>query len=282
MPTPSLFTFGSMSLGDLPTLDEHIRIARTAMDAGVWFHSSPTYKRGFTYMVLRMAFDEDRAHVPNMIVKIRCGSAKLLQFEVEDALRRLDIERIDVAQLVFSETGGVEPLASDVTRRGPVFETCQRLRDQGKVGQYCPQVDRASSAALQPLVNAFDGFVLYLNPIQRDIDDALWTQCQQQGAPLWALRTLGGGKLEDTRAKNPNDASVVAFDRVQPLIAESGCADWAEFCMRYAKSVPHLQTTIGGTGNLEHLNHYLHLSQSATPLPADVMAKIDRARQGSS
>jgi aryl-alcohol dehydrogenase-like predicted oxidoreductase len=276
---PSLFTFGSMSLGDLPTLDEHIRIARTAMDAGVWFHSSPTYKRGFTYMVLRMAFDEARSQVPKLIIKIRCGAAKLLRFEVEDALRRLGVDRIDVAQLVFSETGGVEPFAGDFARRGPIFETCERLRDQGKVAKYCPQVDVASSRALQPLMEAFDGLVLYLNPIQRDIDDELWTECQQQGTPLYALRTLGGGKLADLRAKNPADASVATYDRVQPLIAKSGCADWAEFCMRYAKSVQHLQTTIGGTGNMEHLKHYLALSKTAAPLPADVMEAIDQARR---
>lgn len=57
--SPSLYTFGCMSLGsDLGRLDDHIRVARQAMEAGIWFHASPTYHRGFTYMVLRMAFDE--------------------------------------------------------------------------------------------------------------------------------------------------------------------------------------------------------------------------------
>src|SRR5882757_4360149 len=102
MPTttpPSLFTFGCMSLGkDLSRMENDIRVARTAMDAGVWFHASPTYNRGFTYMILRMAFDEARRQVPAMIIKIRCGSARLLRFEVEDALGRMKLERIDVAQ----------------------------------------------------------------------------------------------------------------------------------------------------------------------------------------
>ncbi len=96
-----------MSLGThLDRMTDHIRVARTAMDAGVWFHASPTYNRGFTYMILRMAFDESRRQVPPMIVKIRCGSVRILRFEVEDALRRMGLERIDVAQLVFTETGG--------------------------------------------------------------------------------------------------------------------------------------------------------------------------------
>jgi len=149
---PSFFTFGSMSLGsDLGKIQEHVRIARRAMDARVWFHSSPTYNRGFTYMILRMAFEEARQLVPPMIIKIRCGVPRLLRFEVEDALRRLNIECIDVAQLVFTETGGAEVLVDDFVSGGPIKAVCDQLRAEGKVRQFCPQVDRASSPLFVPL-----------------------------------------------------------------------------------------------------------------------------------
>ena len=40
----SHYTFGTMSLGrDEGTVPADVRCARLAMDAGVWFHSSPTY-----------------------------------------------------------------------------------------------------------------------------------------------------------------------------------------------------------------------------------------------
>jgi len=54
------------------------------MEAGVWFHSSPTYNSGFTFMVLRRAFDENRTRVPRMIVKVRDATPELMRFEVED------------------------------------------------------------------------------------------------------------------------------------------------------------------------------------------------------
>ena len=283
---PSFFTFGSMSLGsDLGKIQEHIRIARRAMDARVWFHSSPTYNRGFTYMILRMAFEEARQLVPPMIIKIRCGIPRLLRFEVEDALRRLNIECIDVAQLVFTETGGAEVLVDDFVSGGPIKAVCDQLRAEGKVRQFCPQVDRASSPLFVPLAKsgAFDGFVLYLNPLERDVDDAMWELLQKQGTPLWALRTVAGAlgertRLEQQRAKHPSDRLIPIAENVAQISGES---DWTEFCLRYARSVPHLQTTIGGTADMGHLEHFLEEAQRAAPLSDTVMEGIDTARRRS-
>ncbi len=286
LPPTTFFTFGSMSLGNnLLHLNEHIRVARTAMDAGVWFHSSPTYNRGFTYMVLRMAFDEARHQVPPTIIKIRCGTPRLLRFEVEDALGRLNIDHIDVAQLVFTESGGYKPVTDDFARGGPIAEACDSLRREGKVAQFCPQVDRESSPAFLPIAKKFDGFVLYLNPLQRDVDDAMWSYLQRDRTPLWALRTLAGAagdpaRLEKRRTETPTDPNVVKAERMTSLSREIGSGSWTEFCLRYAKSEPCLVTTIGGTGDLSHLNEFLSSAPNTKPLPADVMNKIDVIRRG--
>lgn len=281
---PSLFTFGCMSLGsDLKLLEEHVRIARTAMDADIWFHASPTYNRGFAYMVLRMAFDEARDRVPPMVIKIRCGSARLLRFEVEDALRRLGIETIAVAQLVFTEAGP-DPLVGDFTHGGPIAETCAALREEGKVAQFCPQCSRGTSEALLPLAqrDAFDGFVLYLNPLQRDVSDELWNLCREKSTPLWALRTVGGAlgvpeRYEARKREKPDDPSLEAARRLMSVCEQCGC-DWTTFCLRYARSEPDLVTTIGGTKNREHLQHFLRAAEEAEPLPADVLEAIEKAR----
>jgi aryl-alcohol dehydrogenase-like predicted oxidoreductase len=286
---PTLFTFGCMSLGtDLAKIDEHVRIACKAMDAGVWFHASPTYNRGFTYMILRMAFDEARHQVPQMIIKIRCGSPRLLRFEVEDALCRLAIDHIDVAQLVFTETGGHVKLVHDFISGGPLADVCNDLRREGKVVQFCPQIDVNSSSAFMPLIErkAFDGYVLYLNPLERDVDDAAWSLLQSKGTPLWALRTVAGAlgdptRLEQLRQRDPGNRSILLAQRVAGIAAKAGVNDWTDFCVRYAAGVAGLQTTIGGTGNLDHLNHFLSAVSHVTPLPADVMTAIDLAKKES-
>ncbi len=283
---PSLFTFGCMSLGkDLNKINEDVRVARAAMDAGVWFHASPTYNRGFTYMILRMAFDESRRQVPPMIVKIRCGNPRLLRFEVEDALGRMKLERLDVAQLVFTETGGYRTVVEDFTTDGPIAAVCAALRSEEKVAQFCPQVDRESSAGFLPLTKKFDGYVLYLNPLERDVTDEMWTHLQQHSTPLWALRTVAGAVgepswIEKKRQESPTDSTLAKAIRLAEIAKQSGHEDWTDFCLHYAASVPNLKTTIGGTGKLEHLNHFLATTKSAKPLPAEVMAAIDVVRRG--
>jgi len=274
-----------MSLGThLDRIDAHIKVARTAMDAGVWFHASPTYNRGFTYMVLRMAFDEARSQVPPIIIKIRCGTPRLLRFEVEDALVRMKLERIDVAQLVFVETGGHQQLVNDFTHGGPLKGVCDDLRREGKVSQFCPQIDRNASPGFLPIANKFDGYLIYLNPLERDADDAMWDHMQKQGTPLWALRTLAGAigepaRIEKIRTEKPDDKNLPKAERLAALAKESGCKDWTDFCLRYAASVPNLKTTIGGTGDLAHLNQFLSGANNAKPLTADVMAAIDAVRK---
>jgi len=58
------YTFGTMSLAAIRPMWRKTGRRAEGDEAGVWFHSSPTYNNGFTYMVLRMAFDENRAGVP--------------------------------------------------------------------------------------------------------------------------------------------------------------------------------------------------------------------------
>ena len=63
------YIYGTTRLGDnqIP-FDDRVRMARIAMGAGIWFHTSHTY--GNALEVLRAAFDQARAKVPKLIVKI--------------------------------------------------------------------------------------------------------------------------------------------------------------------------------------------------------------------
>lgn len=69
----SPYIFGTTRLGDgkIPFADR-VAMARRAMDAGIWFHSSDQY--GDALDVLRAAFDQDRERVPNLIFKLHGGT----------------------------------------------------------------------------------------------------------------------------------------------------------------------------------------------------------------
>jgi aryl-alcohol dehydrogenase-like predicted oxidoreductase len=267
----SLFTFGSMSLGRKPEdVTQDLVVARRARDAGVWFHSSPTYNNGFTFMVLRQLFDESRSTVPNMVIKVRDGSVSLMRFEVEDSCRRLGLDTINVAQLVSMDPKPGNLVDQLRGNGGPLADELASLRSRGLIDQavifLTPENSDAAVEAMKS--GLIDGLILYWNACQRDCSDTAWAAIREKKISTLALRTLGGG---------PSDKhSAAKADTLAELIKASGCRNPTDFNLRLAASEPVIKTTIGGTASLAHLEDYLNVANSATPLPADVLAKVER------
>ena len=76
----SPYVYGTTRLGDDKIVfEDRVKVARAAMDADIWFHTSHTY--GDALKVLRTAFDQERAKIPKLIVKAfkvrRAGSVEL-------------------------------------------------------------------------------------------------------------------------------------------------------------------------------------------------------------
>ncbi len=266
----SPFTFGSMSLGRNPAeIANDLAVARRALEAGVWFHSSPTYNNGFTFMVLRMAFDEDRSRVPRMVIKVRDASVPLMRFEVEDSCRRLGIDGIDVAQLV-----SMDPRPGNLVDQlrgggGPLADELASLRARGLIRQavifLTPENSDAAVEAMKS--GLIEGMILYWNACQRDCSDTAWTAIRAKGTPTLALRTLGGGPADEaTRAKSAT---------LNELIKASGYRDATEFNLHLAASEPVIKTTIGGTASLAHLEDYLSAASNSVPLPPDILARVE-------
>ena len=281
LPTFTPYTFGSMSLGKrVASFDDDIAVARAAMDAGVWFHTSQEYAGGGSFMVLRHAFDQARRQVPSMIFKIRCDRAETIRFDVEDALRRLGIGRIDVAQLC-RDAHDHRQIVDDWLAGGPMRETCEDLQSRGLVGHWVFEVFPGFAGDAQKVVehDLFDGCILYYNPTQRNAPPALWQAMQQRDAPILALRTLGNTK------QPPDDAAQAASEKghtqraetlraVARLYAASGCASWPAFCVRFALSTPNVRTTIGGTANTAHLHELIDAAHRFEPLDEALMQQM--------
>jgi len=266
------YTFGSMSFGKKPAdITQDLAVARRAMEAGVWFHSSPTYNQGFTFMVLRTAFDEDRARVPKMIIKVRDATAPLMRFEVEDSCRRLGLDGIDVAQLVSMDLNPGNLVDQLLNGSGPLVDELASLRSRGLIRQavifLTPENSVAAVAAAQKS-DLIDGMILYWNACQRSCSDAAWKTIQEQRIPTLALRTLGGGPADKHGLTKADDLAV--------LIKDAGCRNATEFNLRLAASEPAIQTTIGGTASLEHLEEYLTAARTPSPLPAEILKRVEQ------
>ena len=266
----SPYTFGSMSLGRNPAdVTNDLAVARRAMEAGVSFHSSPTYNNGFTFMVLRMAFDADRSRVPRMVIKVRDGSVPLMRFEVEDTCRRLALDSIDVAQLVSMDPKPGNLVDQLRGNGGPLADELASLRKRGLIREavlyLTPQnSDAAVAAANHELI---DGVTLYWNVRQRDCTAAAWAALRERNIPTLALRTLGGG---------PTDKQGMAKSAVvDALVATAGCCNEAELALRLAASEPMVKTTIGGTGSLAHLEEFLVAGKAPSPLSSDLREQVE-------
>ena len=266
----SPFTFGSMSLGRNPAdVVQDLVVARRAMESGVWFHSSPTYNQGFTFMVLRQAFDENRSQVPQMVIKVRDATVSLMRFEVEDSCRRLGLDTIDVAQLVSMDPKPGN-LVDQLRGGGPLADELASLRERGLIRQavlfLTPQnSDAAVEAAKSGLI---DGVILYWNACQRDCSATAWTTIRDKGIPSLALRTLGGGPTDKSSSTKAGELA--------ELIKSAGCRDATEFNLRLAASEPVIRTTIGGTASLAHLEDYLQAAAKAAPLSPEILQRVER------
>jgi len=265
------YTFGTMSLGRKPVdIAQDLDVTRRAMEAGVWFHSSPTYNQGFTFMVLRTAFDGNRSRTPRMVIKIRDASAPLMRFEVEDSCRRLGIDAIDVAQLVSMDQSPGNLVDQLGGGGGPLVDELASLRTRGLIRQAVLFLTPENSDAAVEATSSglIDGVILYWNACQRDCSDTAWTAIREKKIPALALRTLGGGPSD----KFSNEKS----ERLAELIKAAGCRHPTEFNLRLAAGESAIRTTIGGTASLEHLEDYLKSALDAKPLPAEIVRRVEQ------
>ena len=264
LPPFSPYTFGAMALGsDFFQLEKDIRVARQAMEAGVWFHASPTYNRGFCFMVLRLAFDQARHQRPPLIIKIRDHSPTVLRFEIEDTCRRLGIDKIDLIQLVAMDQEEID-LADDLANEGPLARELVRLREEGLYQQATLFLSKPQEGYLPKIwpTGLISSVILYWNAVQRACANSDWDYIETNKIPVLALRTLGGGLHNLSDEIRP---------QAEAYVEESGCQDWTELNLRLAASNPLVQTTIGGTGNPDHLTRFLQAPTTPLSYPKQIL-----------
>lgn len=271
------YIYGTTRLGDdkIPR-KERIKIAHAAMDAGVWFHTSRMY--GNALEVLGEAFAEEPSKVPKLIIKIGWDNINQLRGVIEENLKPLGVDRMQLGQLCL---GG--ELAEDFAGGGKCYRVFQDLKDEGLVQGFVAEAfPWTSDAPLRALRGGYtesivDGFIFYLNPLQRFASNALWNEIVKKNQPIIAMRTVSGGpvhKLRDVPGfawKNYLQKRAV---EVAPIFEKSGIKSWTEFCVRFAHSFPLVIATVGSTSKIENLNEFLTAKDNFMPLPENIMQEI--------
>ena len=273
------YVYGTTRLGDsrIP-FEERVTIARAAMQARVWFHTSHTY--GDALKVLRVAFDQNRTQVPKLIVKIGWSGLAELREVIRQNLEPLGLESLELAQLCLSG-----PLAEDFANGGACYTEFSRLKQEGLVRRFVLEVfPWTSNVALQALRGGYpagivDGYIFYLNPLQRFASNELWDLLLERNEPIIAMRTVSGGpvhRLRDVPGAAWKDYLQKRAVEVAPIFERSGIPSWTEFCVRFAHGFSQVRATVGATSHAANLREFLAAAEKIQPLPEDIQREIVR------
>jgi predicted aldo/keto reductase-like oxidoreductase len=273
----SPYIYGTTRLGDekIPR-QERLAVARAAMNAGVWFHTSHTY--GEALGVLAEVFKEQPTKVPKLVIKIGWENINQLRGVIEENLKPLGLKGMQLGQLCL---GG--ELAQDFANGGSCYRVFQDLKDEGLVQGYVVEAfPWTSEPPLKALRAGYtrgiiDGFIFYLNPLQRFASNALWDEIIKKQQPIIAMRTVSGGpvhKLRDVPGFAWKDYLQKRAVEVAPIFERSKIKSWTEFCVRFAHSFPLVQATVGSTAKIPNLNEFLAAREQIKPLPEDIINEI--------
>ena len=273
----SPYVYGTTRLGDdkIPFV-ERVKIARTAMDAGVWFHTSHTY--GNALEILRIAFDQDRTRVPKLIVKIGWSSISEIRDVIQQNIEPLGLESLELGQLCLSGS-----LADEFANGGDCYAAFAALKNEGLVRRFVVEVfPWTSPMSLKALQGGYtdgivDGYIFYLNPLQRFASNELWDLLLERNEPIIAMRTVAGGniyRLRDVPRAAWKDYLQQRAVEVAPIFERSGIVSWAEFCVRFAHSFPLVRATVGASSRIENLKEFLAAAQNIQPLAPDIVDEI--------
>jgi hypothetical protein len=271
------YVYGTTRLGDdkIP-FDDRVEMAKAAIDTGVWFHTSHWY--GDALDVLRKAFDIDRNKIPKLIVKLGGESIDDLRADISKIIDPLGIKSIEIGQLCI---GG--KLAEEFANGGNCYQEFQKIKKDKLVNRFVmevfPWTSDTSYKALQAgyTEGIIDGYIFYLNPLQRFASNKLWDLLKEKCEPIIAMRTVGGGpvlQLRDVPGFAWKEYLQKRAIEVAPIFLRSGIESWTEFCVRFAHSFSQVRATVGSTSNAEYLHEFLLAAESIEPLNYDIVDEI--------
>jgi hypothetical protein len=175
-------------------------------------------------------------------------------------------------------------LAEDFANGGHCYRVFQDLKDEGLVQGYVVEAfPWTSEPPLKALRAGYtegivDGFIFYLNPLQRFASNELWDEITARNQPVIALRTVSGGpvhSLRDVPGFAWKDYLQKRAVEVAPIFEKSGVKSWTEFCVRFAHSFPQVKATVGSTSKIENLIEFLSAKDNLEPLPESIIREIE-------
>ncbi len=248
---------GGHHLGDLPTVDDAIRLVHQAVDAGItFFDNCWEYYNGKTENWLGQALQGRRDQVFLMTKVCTHGrSGRLALRMLEESLRRLGTDHLDLWQIhgiVYDNDPELAYAAEGV------LEAFDQAKKQGKtrfVG-FTGHKDPAFHLKMLELGYPFDTVQMPLNPFDasfHSFEQQVLPEVNRQGMAALGMKSMGG-------------TAWAVKNRVVT----------AEELLRYAMSLP-VAVTICGMDSLDVLHQNLRIARGFHPMTDGEMDAL-RAR----
>ncbi len=306
----SALGFGCGNVGGLlirGTPAERKRAVARALELGInYFDTAPIYGDGQSEQNLGQVI---RALKPDIYVgtKVRVPSVPAVEIpaaiarSLEDSLRRLGQERVDLLQLhnpVTVERGARTMSGADV--KDAIVPALARLVEQGKVGFYgitalgdtaalLDVLDAGLAHTAQVCFNLLNPTAAHAAPAgfpAQDFDRLL-ARCAASRTGAIVIRVLAAGALSgadgrhptaaprvDPIASGPDYATDVRRARMLGALVEEGHAQsLVEASLRFALTADPVSTVLLGYSSLEQLE-YAAAAVAKGPLPAAAVARL--------
>jgi aryl-alcohol dehydrogenase-like predicted oxidoreductase len=187
--------------------------------------------------------------------------------DVEQSLRRLRTDRLDLVQVHMSPTRAA-------LEQNHTVETLNELRAEGKV-RFIGMSGILPNLPDHIAMDVFDVFQIPYSAVQRDHEELI-TRAADGGAGTFIRggAARGAASEEKNWRTGPLSQDPGAGQRnwdtsgVADLVKEAGMSNM-EFVLRFTLSHPGLSTTIVGTSNPAHLTGNIAIAEQG-PLPADL------------
>ena len=248
---------GGHHLGDLPTVDDAVRLVHEAIDAGVtFFDNCWEYWNGRSEDWLGRALKGRRDKAVLMTKVCTHGrGAPLALGMLEESLRRLQTDHLDVWQIHAVSYDNDPEL---IYAKGGVLEAFDQAKRQGKVRfvGFTGHKNPAFHLRVLQLGYPFDTVQMPLNVCDANFfsfEKQVLPEVNKRGMGALGMKSLGG------------TASMVKTGLVT-----------AEEALRYAMSLP-VATTISGMDSLDVLHQNLRVARGFRPMSEPEMEAL-RAR----
>lgn len=217
------------------------RLPRKSSWTGFWLRATNKYRRW------RDKADPPEFQSPNW-------NPRVLEWNIEQSLRRLKTDRIDLIQL--------HSCSEDTLRQGDVIEVLQKARQAGKVLHIGYSGD--GKAALYAVrCGQFASLQISLNIADQEALDLTVPLARQQGMGVIAKRPIANALWRIPRPENRYYQPY--WDRLQMLQYDFLRDERVlEIALRFPMSVPGVHTMIVGTTNPAHFRQNIEFTNAGT------------------